>query len=335
MLFSKKRDPLEAYFDDSFWCTGCGKGVSLEGLVPLTPVNCPHCDDVNLVPLNVGDFWLYRPLGGGGMGAVYKAVRESQPDREFAVKILPREHVENQRLIDTLVREAEIATAISGHPGMVNTIDSGIDGEPYLAMEYIKGDRLDQRISKGGTLTENETILVGLRLLSALTHIYNRGYLFRDMKPQNVMYVEGEGAVLYDYGICMTLYDSLYDDADIIEGSPIYFPPERITGDGETAASELYSLGMVMYHALTGHPYFSAKEIASLANQHIRNARVKTEGKMRKVTPELAKIVDRMIKREQHDRYQSFHEAEFYLGELLRQRLEAADGDPLVPDEGT
>ena len=145
------------------------------------------------------------------------------------------------------------------------------------------------------------------------------------MKPQNVIVTADAGAFLFDFGICMSLEDSLIDHGDTIVGSPIYFPPERILGEGERGCSEIYSLGMVLYFAISGSNYFTAKEIDAIARQHVRTARLSTmEHKLKDISPDIATIIDRMIRRPMDERYQTFAEVERDMTRSLQARLNPA-----------
>ncbi len=312
-LFQKKdRHPLEAYTQGAFFCSGCKKPVGLDGFSPLEMGRCPHCDTPNFVPQKISKFWLFYPLGGGGMGAVYKAYHEDYPDNYFAIKVLPRDKKDDPELIENLTSEAEIVSDLGEHPCIINGVDAGYDaGEHYLATEFIEGERLDKRIERLGKLPENEVLLIALRLLAAETHIYNCGYLFRDMKPENVLITRDHGAYLYDYGICLNIESALEEAGEFVEGSPFYMPPERLSGAGEGPYSEMYSLGMLLYHALEGKTYFSANELKQLARQLMRSVRLSNiEGKMKNISPDVAAVIDKMIKREPERRYQNFIEAE-------------------------
>lgn len=324
-LFGKRESTLEMLVDGKFVCTECNKLLHLANYTPLVAGQCEHCHKVNFIPMKVGDFFLIGPLGGGGMGAVYRSLRVNTTE-EYAVKILPRGGLTDADLIGNLQSEAQVANALRSHPCLANLVDSGFaDGEHYMAMEFIKGERLDSHIERLSKLPEFDVLLIGLRLLSALAHIYSCGYLFRDMKPQNVIVTADAGAFLFDFGICMSLEDSLIDHGDTIVGSPIYFPPERILGEGERGCSEIYSLGMVLYFAISGSNYFTAKEIDAIARQHVRNARLSTmEHKLKDISPDIATIIDRMIRRPMDERYQTFAEVERDMTRSLQTRLNPA-----------
>ena len=232
-FFQKKENPLPVFTQGAFICAKCGKYIPLAGYTPLGMGQCSSCGSPNFIPQRISKFWLFYPLGGGGMGAVYKAYHEDYPDQFFAVKVLPRDKKADPELIQNLLSETETVANLGQHPCIIYSVANGCeDGEYFLATQFIEGERLDKRIERMKTLPEYEVLLIGLRLLSAEAHIYNQGYLFRDMKPENVMITEIEGAYLYDYGICVTVEEGLNDGGEFVEGSPFYMPPERLSGGG-------------------------------------------------------------------------------------------------------
>jgi len=192
-------------------------------------------------------------------------------------------------------------------------------------MQCIDGERLDKRIQRLRKLPEVEALLIALRILAGETHIYNQGFLFRDMKPENVI-VNNDGAFLFDYGICIRVEDAYEDMGDVVSGSPIYWPPERVMGEVEMARSEIYSIGMVLYHCVQGEPYFQAKEIDAMARKHVRSFRLSNfDQKMKGLNPDLARVIVKMIARDPNDRYQSFAEVEYELTRILEKRLSKAE----------
>lgn len=315
-------------------CEQCGALMPLTAGPALEMVPCPDCGAPHLLPRRLAGFWLFSPLGAGGMGAVYKAVHEDRPTAMVAVKILPRDGRTDPNLIDSLTREADITRQFSGHPCVANLVDTGCEeGEYYLATEFLAGERLDRRIARMGKLPTHEVLLLGLRLLAAEAHIYSRGYLYRDMKPENVIITEEHGAVLFDYGIAQPLHQARYHVEDEFDGSPLYFPPERVMGTGEEASSEIYSLGMVLFHAAAGHTYveptITKDELRSIAQRHLSSLRTGAEMKAVQPPP-LAQVIERMIQREPRDRYHSFLEAETALLKVFESQCLGRDDDEPV-----
>jgi serine/threonine protein kinase len=317
------RAQLRLYQDGKVQCLKCKEQAQVNGTLPLQPMTCKACGHENTAPLNMDGYWLFHLLGGGGMGRVYKALKEGADDRVFAVKMVPHNNPEHKEKMESALRtEFEIMNALGDHPCLAKALDFGEkDGQLYLAMEYIKGERLDQRIRRLGKVSETETLLIALRLLAAETYIYQRGYVFRDLKPENVI-INDDGAVLYDYGICMNREDALKDPGDLVEGSPLYMPPERLTGEGERACSEIYSLGMVLYHILTGETLITGTVNENTAVKHVEDSRTSNIlSKLPNLNPQWEPVLDKMIARIPQKRYQSFAELERDLTGILTANI--------------
>jgi serine/threonine-protein kinase len=314
------RSRVAAYTRGKGLCANCRQEYSVVGNPVLSPLPCPDCGAFNHVPRKMGEYWLFEPVGGGAMGAVYKAHRDDGSPDLYAVKIPPAEFRNDKQYVEDLRREFRIIMEMGNHPCIVSAIDSGAVGnECFLVMEYIHGERLDHRILQLGRLPEKEVITLALRLIAAEAHVYNQGYLFRDLKPENIIVTE-DGARLFDYGITKEVAAALEDPGDIIRGSPMYMPPERLTGEGERVCSEIYSLGMVLFHCLTGQPYFSGTGTEEIAAQHIS---VKDDEELSKrlgdVNQNWAKVIGKMIKRDMRKRPQTFAEAEADLLRMLKE----------------
>ena len=329
MIRRKKRETcLSDLLEGIVICPQCSRAVPIAGKQPLTLCVCDFCSKGHVfIPWKLAGFWLYRPLGGGAMGAVYKAFVEQAPEKRAAVKILPRGREDDCILIANLENEIRIIRDLGIHPCIVSIIDAGYhDGEYFLATEFIEGERLDQRISRMGRIPELEVLSLALRLVQGLTHIWNRGYLFRDMKPENVIMHEA-GAFLFDYGICQRIEDAYEDQGDVVSGSPLYLPPERMGGDVEKAYSEIYSLGMVLYHCIKGRPFYDGKDAYFLARQHTNPLRLSNlmDDKMEGINPEIAAVLKKMVAREPENRYQNFSDVEqAFTGILLNYLKEVS-----------
>jgi len=309
---------IASYEDGLLLCNKCKKQISLEGICPLSMVECPKCEIVNFVPLVLNNFLLFRPLGGGGMGSVYKAF-DPETDKFLAVKVLSREGKNSPSAIKALLNEGLVANTIGDHPCLVKCLGSGCEkGEYFCALEYVEGQRLDQIIDLEERIPPKQTLQIGLHLLAAEQHIYNCGYLYRDMKPENVIINADGYAVLVDYGLCETRKQSLDPNEEFVSGSPFYLPPERLLGEGEGACSEIYSLGMVLYYALTGETFYNASEAERLAKRHVSNLQLPISAKMKNVDPKIAKVLAGMINQNPKKRFQSFSQVAELLNVILK-----------------
>lgn len=297
-------------------CGRCGVSIPLEeeSMTALELNKCPGCEYPVFHPLRVKDFWLYQPLGGGGMGSVYKAISTRDPRKVYAVKVLPRKSKFSTTLIKAILTEGETGMKLGRHRNLIEVVDYGQAGEEYfLASEFVSGQRLDVVVESAGVLSERQGLETIMQLMDAEEHICSCGYLFRDIKPENVI-VEPNGNVrLFDYGLCLPLEKAVADNnSGFIEGSPFYIPPERVVGAPEGEYSEIYSLGMLLFYMLAGKTYFSKAtysrdELKGLLMKHVASPRLPSvapnlKGRSEKVVT----LIDRMIYRIPRSRYASF-----------------------------
>jgi eukaryotic-like serine/threonine-protein kinase len=305
--------PDLGYLEEGFIiCSNCGARISLEDNTPLSISKCHKCSNSNFIPFLIKDQWLYEPLGGGGMGSVYHAFDRQNAEIEYAVKILPRKMKHDNFLIESLISEARTGSKFSNHPHLTKVYEYGLWlGEYYAVYEFIEGIRLDQIIESPVKRPDSQIILWALQILSAEQHIYDCGYLFRDLKPQNVLINRNGNVKMIDYGLSIPVQEAINGSkADQILGSPHYIPPERIVGDPEAQYSEIYSLGMLMFHLISGQTFYSSEDIKHLVEKHVLSLRMHNSmGKLpSNANPEIVRILNKMIRRDPSQRYQSYKE---------------------------
>ena len=310
-------------------CPSCSHEFQIDAYEALDVTHCSECQTPVFIPLNVKSFWLYQPLGGGGMGSVYKAVSEEESG-EFAVKVLPRKKKHDQMLINTLLMEGEIGKTLGKHPHIIEVVDYGCDGDEYfMVSRFLEGTRLDIFVSSASLLSEKQALEILDQVLDAEIHITNCGYLFRDMKPENIMLVEKTGVVkLFDFGLCMPVEKAANPDPnDPLEGSPFYLPPERIVAAPEGEYSEIYSLGMLLFYMLTGTTYFSQADVKDLVSKHVRSLRVASvASRLKNSSQEIIDLVDKMIQKDPNQRYHKLSE----VSEIVKKLKDKASGYSLA-----
>ncbi len=336
--------PSVAKFAEGHLSCECGCRIRITRECGLDFVKCPDCSRPNFIPLRVGAFWLYKPLGGGGMGAVYKALGEDGKT-ECAVKLLPRDKRKDTELIKNLMRECDAARAFGKHPHLVGLIDTGFkDDEYYMATEFIYGERLDRYVESQHQVIEREAVMIISQILEAERHIVSKGYLYRDLKPENIMIEKGGNVRLFDYGLCVQLIDGYFPGslADNLEGSPFYLPPERIVGAKEGEYSEIYSMGMLLFYMLTGKTYYSQADVEQLVSKHVSAIRITSTGvHLRHCSRNTVSMVDKMIQRNPNSRFPDFNTFEFALKEATTSMPQASQSStrtgpvdaPSVPSE--
>jgi len=298
---------LELWEQGQIACPVCRKNLQRENIVSLQMMPCPHCEQMFFVPKKVDGYFLYEPCGSGGMGSVYKAVSENYPNQIMALKVLSRQAQQSAADIHALLNEARVSALFSNSDFIISCVDSGFaDGEYFAAMPFTEGERLDKLLDRLGHLEEKNVLLMALHILAAEQHIDRLGYLYRDLKPENVILNQYGYTVLLDFGLCITREEAAYNEDEYISGSPYYIPPERLLGRGEDAASEIYSLGMVMYHALTGKTFFDANEVEALARRHVSGLRINSTAKMKGLRGSVGILLDAMVRQEPRERPQDF-----------------------------
>lgn len=205
-------------------------------------------------------YHILGPLGRGGMGAVWRA-RDTDLDRLVAIKELRLpDHVgDDERRVwyARMEREARAAARLR-HPGIVTVYERvvGDDGRPWIVMELIQGGSLQDLLRQKGRLPVPQVAAIGEQVLSALSAAHGRGIVHRDIKPANVL-LEGDRAVLTDFGIAMLDDDATLTRSGTLLGTPAFMAPEQVHGRRGTPQSDLWSLGATLYAAVEGHPPFS------------------------------------------------------------------------------
>ncbi|MDQ0750722.1 putative Ser/Thr protein kinase [Streptomyces africanus] len=223
--------------------------------------------------LIAGRYRLIAKLGHGGMGTVWRA-KDETVDREVAVKE-PRvpEHLperERSNVFERMRREARAAARLD-HPAVVDVHDVAVvEGQPWIVMELVRGRSLGDALQEG-TLSAREAARIGLEVLGALEAAHAAGILHRDVKPDNVLLGRYDRVVLTDFGIAQIEGETNLTDTGGFVGSPEYIAPERVLGQRPGPASDLWSLGVVLYAATEGvSPFRRSNTPATL--QSVLNA---------------------------------------------------------------
>ncbi|MGV9252491.1 protein kinase domain-containing protein [Streptomyces sp. NPDC003697] len=239
---------------------------------PLNPYAAPVADP-GTGRLIAGRYRLLAKLGHGGMGTVWRA-KDETVDREVAVKE-PRvpDHLperERANVFERMRREARAAARLD-HPAVVNVHDVAVvDGQPWIVMELVRGRSLGDALQEG-TLDAREAARIGLQVLGALEAAHAAGILHRDVKPDNVLLGRHGRVVLADFGIARIEGETSLTDTGGFVGSPEYIAPERVLGQRPGPASDLWSLGVVLYAATEGlSPFRRSNTPATL--QSVLNA---------------------------------------------------------------
>lgn len=216
--------------------------------------NAPQRDVVALEADEFGDYELIEEIARGGMGVVFKA-RHRKLNRIVALKMILSGQLASEQDVERFRREAEAAANLD-HPGIVPIYEIGeVDGQHYFAMKYLAGGSLAER---GEELRSDRRTLVAMieQVARAVHYAHQRGILHRDLKPANILLDEHDRPSVTDLGLAKQIQsDSQLTQSGAVVGTPAYMPPEQAAADKTiTTAADIYSLGAILYQALTGRP---------------------------------------------------------------------------------
>jgi hypothetical protein len=263
-----------------------------------------------------GEYRLLEPLGRGGMASVHKAERGGEV---CALKRPLPAFLAEPEFLERFQREAEIGRTLN-HPNIVRILERGaVDGVPYFLMELLAGETLQARLRRVGALEPRVAARIVVQVAEALDYAHLKGVIHRDLKPSNIAVLDDGTAKVMDFGIAQARRFEGLTVTGAFLGSPEYVAPEAIDGRGTDARSDLYSLGVVFYEALTGRRPFSADTPFALLQKHLSEAPVAPSVLRPGLPPELERVVLRLLSKEPDERYPGAEELVVQLREFLNR----------------
>jgi eukaryotic-like serine/threonine-protein kinase len=217
------------------------------------------------LPAQFGEYVLIEEIGRGGMGIVFRA-NQPRLNRDVAIKMILKDRLASETDRQRFKAEAE-ATARLEHPGIVPVYEVGeMDGLPYFTMQLIRGETLGSKIVNG-PLPQRQVCRMLIDVCRAVQFAHDHGILHRDIKPSNILIDEQDRVRLSDFGLAkMSGHAESLTHTGVVVGTPSYMSPEQASGRVKLGpATDIYSIGAVLYHALTGQPPFTAKSPVELA----------------------------------------------------------------------
>src|SRR2546428_1289257 len=266
-------------------------------------------DDMNaLVGRSLGQFRIVERIGAGGMATVFKAYQPNL-DRYVAIKVLPAYHARDPVFVKRFVQEAR-AVAKLVHPNILQIHDFGEqENITYIVMEYVDGGTLKDRLNVKRALPVPEAVDYMIQAAEGLNCAHNHGIVHRDVKPANMLLRKDGYLLLSDFGIAKILEGT----ANLTRvgtgiGTPQYMSPEQGTGQPVDRRSDIYSLGIVLFHCLTGRVPFTAENPLTITVKHLNEPLPLEMLRVAGVPTPIEQVVARMAAKAPQDRYQTTDE---------------------------
>ena len=297
-----------------------------DDLAFLTPTDLP--DRIG----TLGPFEVIRMIGRGGMGVVLHAF---DPDlqRDVALKVLDPDLSSNKTARQRFCREARAAASVT-HENIVTVHQVNEDertGLPYLVMQLINGESLEQRLRRDGKLGVNETARLGAQAAAGLAAAHAQGLIHRDVKPGNILIEAGDKVKLTDFGLARAAEDLKLTRTGYVSGTPLYMAPEQARGDDVDARADLFSLGVVLYEAVAGKPPFDGKTPLAV----LREVADTPHRPLRRLVPAVPDwfedVVDGLLEKNPVERLNSASEVAAVLSAHTATQNGACESAPSVP----
>src|SRR5262245_4091561 len=270
-----------------------------------------------------GRYRVVRKLGTGGMANVYLA-EDQELGRSVAIKMLDERHSQDEQFVERFRREAKNAAGLS-HPNIVSIYDRGeAEGTYYIAMEYLEGRTLKELLVTRGPTPIAVAIDYTRQILAGLGFAHRPGIVHRDIKPPNVVVAPDGRLKVTDFGIARSGTSQMTETGSII-GTAQYLSPEQAKGAPVTPASDIYSVGIVLYEMLTGTVPFTGDTPLEIAMKHLSTTPLPPSEQRREIPHELDSIVLRALAKDPADRYQSADEMDADLARASRGQAVAPE----------
>jgi serine/threonine-protein kinase len=258
---------------------------------------------------------LIEQIGSGGMSVIYKA-QDLELGRMVAVKVLRPSLVGDPEFLIRFKREAQAAANLS-HPNIVTVHDVGQDGPKthYIVMEYVTGQDLKRLIRSRGAFEVDAALAIVIEVCKGVGYAHRAGLVHCDVKPQNILVTPDNSIKVTDFGIARALSGQPSEAEDMVWGSPHYFSPEQAAGEPPTPASDVYSIGIVLFELLTDHLPFTGQDYHDLALAHLKAQPPSILDLNAALPIELDRVIRKVLSKEPSARYRTADQ----LGRILEK----------------
>jgi serine/threonine protein kinase/tetratricopeptide (TPR) repeat protein len=268
----------------------------------------------------LGPYEILAPIGAGGMGEVYRA-RDSRLERQVAIKVLPEHLSQNLQALARFVRETKAVAALS-HPNLLVIFDTGTDnGVSYAVTELLDGETLRALLARG-PLSWRKAAEIGAALSDGLAAAHSKSITHRDLKPDNIFLTVDGRVKLLDFGLArmegaLSADGETQTQAGMLLGTPGYMSPEQVRGIPAGPASDIFSLGCVLYEMVCGRKAFPGETAAETMSSTLRDPPMELQASGAQVPPELDRLIHRCLEKHTEQRFQSARDLAFHFSAIL------------------
>lgn len=283
-------------------------------------------DEAQGDPYRIRGYEIFTKIGEGGLGLVFKS-RQLSMGRIVALKVLHKKWLSDEEFKKRFLLEARLVGRLS-HQNLIQVIDVGKDQDSYyFSMEYIDGRTVEDRIDQDGPLPLDKALDITTQVLRAVKYIWGRKIVHRDIKPGNIMLTKNGLAKLGDFGFVKSKFDAILSTEGEVLGTPDYISPEQAMGhENIDVRSDIYSLGITLYHMVTGRPPYEGSG-SQVMRKHVVEALPSPKTLNPDIPDSICHIIEKMTAKEPDDRYLSPDEL-FEDLELIRIGREPASDRP-------
>jgi len=274
-------------------------------------------------------YQLEERQGQGGMAVVYRA-RDLMLERTVAIKVLRKDFSNDPEFKERFRQEARAAANLS-HPNIVTVHDFGLDQDQiFIVMEFVPGTDLKTLMQRRGRYSVEDALQLIVQACAGIGYAHRAGLVHCDVKPQNMLVTPDRRLKVTDFGIARALASIHPEErSEVVWGSPQYFSPEQAAGNAPSPASDVYSLGVVLYEMLTGKPLFSATTAEEFARQHRDAPPIPPRRFNPAIPPQLEQIMLKVLSKEPSARYRTADQ----LGRVLVALTQQSSAVPEVSSQ--